>query len=253
MSKYHYVYRITNTQEKKQYYGVRSSKVEPKSDLGIKYFSSSSDKDFIKGQKENKSIFKYKVVKIFETRVEAINLEIKLHSKFNVGIDESFYNKSKQTSTGFDTSGTTYSHTEEAKEKIRKYRKTYKHTEETLQKMSLSLSGRVFSDEHIEKLKIAAKNREPMPEETKQKISDSISGCNHHLFGKTHTEETKQKMSLSQKGENNGMFGKTHTEETKRKISKPKPQAYIICPYCNKYGGASNMKRYHFDNCKLKT
>jgi hypothetical protein len=27
----------------------------------------------------------------------------------------------------------------------------------------------------------------------------------------------------------------------------------IICPYCNKIGGAGNMKRYHFDNCKHKT
>ena len=67
-NKHHYVYRITNTQEKKHYYGVRSSKVEPKSDLGINYFSSSTDKQFIKEQKENKRVFKYKVVKQFDSR-----------------------------------------------------------------------------------------------------------------------------------------------------------------------------------------
>ena len=30
------------------------------------------------------------------------------------------------------------------------------------------------------------------------------------------------------------------------------PQKQIMCPYCNKSGGATNMKRYHFDNCKYK-
>ena len=95
----------THTKENKHYYGARSSKVEPKLDLGIKYFSSSTDKDFIKEQKENPQYYKYKVIKIFSTRVEAINMEIKLHTKFEVGFNESFYNKSKQSSSGFDTSG----------------------------------------------------------------------------------------------------------------------------------------------------
>ena len=92
MSKYHYVYRITNTQEKKHYYGARSSKIEPKLDLGIKYFSSSKDKDFIQEQKENKDIFKYKVIKIFQARKEADKHEIFLHNKFNVKSHKQFYN-----------------------------------------------------------------------------------------------------------------------------------------------------------------
>jgi len=24
-----------------------------------------------------------------------------------------------------------------------------------------------------------------------------------------------------------------------------------VCPHCNKKGGGGNMKRYHFNNCKL--
>ena len=31
--------------------------------------------------------------------------------------------------------------------------------------------------------------------------------------------------------------------------NKPKD---IICPHCNKKGSPSNMKRWHFDNCKFK-
>lgn len=94
MQKYHYVYRITNTKENKHYYGSRSSKVEPKLDLGIKYFSSSSDKEFKNEQKENKSIFKYKVIKIFETRKEANMYEHLLHTRFQVHVNKKFYNLS---------------------------------------------------------------------------------------------------------------------------------------------------------------
>jgi len=34
-----------------------------------------------------------------------MELEIKFHAKFNVGVNESFYNRAKQTSTGFDRTG----------------------------------------------------------------------------------------------------------------------------------------------------
>ena len=102
---YHYVYRITNTTENKHYYGKRSSKILPEKDLGVKYFSSSRDKLFIEEQKTNPQKYKYKIIKLFKTATEAVEFEIKLHRKFNVGINENFYNKSNQTSSGYDTTG----------------------------------------------------------------------------------------------------------------------------------------------------
>lgn len=155
MLKYHYVYRITNTQTNKHYYGVRSSKVEPKLDLGIKYFSSSTDKEFIKEQKENKSIFKYKIIKQFNSREEAVKLEIKLHSKFDVGLNESFYNRAKQTSTRFDTTG-------------------IKHTDEFREKNSVAQTGKTLSEEH--KIKIAISNTITKKD---PKIIEKFSGGNH--------------------------------------------------------------------------
>ena len=104
--KYHYTYRISNILIKKHYYGTRSSNLNPLDDLGVKYFSSSYDKEFIKDQKLNPQNYKYKVIKTFKTRKEATGLEIKLHNKFNVGVNEKFYNRAKQTSTGFDITGT---------------------------------------------------------------------------------------------------------------------------------------------------
>ncbi len=29
-------------------------------------------------------------------------------------------------------------------------------------------------------------------------------------------------------------------------------QPKLNCPYCNLTGGSSNMKRYHFNNCKQR-
>jgi hypothetical protein len=88
----------------------------------------------------------------------------------------------------------------------------------------------------------------------------------HPNFGKTpwnkgilHTQKAKAKMSASNKGKTKN---KPKSEKTKLKISiammgklspiKDKPQTKITCPHCDKTGGESNMKRYHFDNCKFR-
>ena len=104
--KYNYVYRITNNVKHKHYYGVRSCDCLPILDLGVKYFSSSRDKDFLNEQKLTPDVFKYKIIKVFSSRLEALKLEILLHKKFEVGKSKSFYNKSKQTRLSFDTTGT---------------------------------------------------------------------------------------------------------------------------------------------------
>ncbi len=101
MKKYYYVYRITNIKENKHYYGSRTSIKSPKEDLGVVYFSSSSDKDFINDQKINKENYKYIIVRCFDNRKDSILFEMFLHNKFNVAKNENFYNKSHQTSTGF--------------------------------------------------------------------------------------------------------------------------------------------------------
>lgn len=103
--KYHYTYRITNIKERMYYYGVRSCDCLPKEDIGIEYFSSFKKKEFIKDQKENPQDYKYKVIKIFSTRVEAVEHEIFLHKKFDVKLHQKFYNGANQTSTNFDTTG----------------------------------------------------------------------------------------------------------------------------------------------------
>lgn len=105
MKKYHYVYRITNKTEGMHYYGARSCNCLPKEDIGIKYFSSSTSKEFITHQKQNPKVYKYKVIKLFNTRVDAVEYEVYLHQRFNVKCHDKFYNKANQKSKKFDTTG----------------------------------------------------------------------------------------------------------------------------------------------------
>lgn len=115
---------------------------------------------------------------------------------------------------------------------------------------------------------------------SKKKISDKnkgkegLVGEKNGMYGKKHTEQTKQKISDSSpfKGTaGTGLHpasGRKMSEKQKeyyrqlytgKKIpvemldrwKKPKgPQQQLTCPHCNKTGGASNMKRYHFERCK---
>jgi hypothetical protein len=105
---YFFVYRITNIVTGKHYYGYKSSSKHPTEVIGKTYFSSMKGKEgeeFISNQKNNPQNFKYKIIKIFDDKNSALALEIKLHAKFNVAKNPKFYNRSNQTTTGFDTTG----------------------------------------------------------------------------------------------------------------------------------------------------
>ena len=223
--KYHYTYRITNKILKKHYYGVRTSKDKPELDLGIKYFSSSSDSDFIKDQNCNIQNYRYKILKVFKNRSDAGVMEIKLHEKFNVSANESFYNKCNSTSQMFTIEG-------------------LKHSDKTKSKMRNSKLGKPgpnkgvkFSKEHKQALSEAQKKRtddRSISEETKKKIAEANRG-------RKQSEETKKKRSESLKG-------RIISEEAKKKLSTPKER--VMCTVCGKIGGKPVMKRYHFEKCK---
>jgi len=71
----HYVYKITNHQNGMFYIGMRSCSKLPQDDLGIDYFSSSSNKMFISEQKENPQNFKYDILKTFKNPTDAKEFE----------------------------------------------------------------------------------------------------------------------------------------------------------------------------------
>lgn len=139
ITKFHYVYRITDLVNNKHYYGSRSCTRLPCEDLGIQYFSSSHDKQFILDQKNNSDNYRYKIIWICNTRKAALALEIKLHNKLDVGRNNAFYNLAKQTSTRFSTAGQTTP--DEIRRKIGDAGRGRKCTDETRRKMSNSLKG----------------------------------------------------------------------------------------------------------------
>ena len=85
-------------------------------------------------------------------------------------------------------------------------------------------------------------------------ISGELVGINH---GIKVSKQALIRQSLSRIG-NKNRLGIPHSEEAKRKIGissslalKGVPKKKIQCPHCGKIGGAGNMKRYHFEFCKL--
>lgn len=88
---------------------------------------------------------------------------------------------------------------------------------------------------------------------------------NKKIGGWKHSEKHKQRMSSIMSGRKQSLEhlanlsavrkGKKQSPEliAKRAAALRKPQKKISCPYCGKIGGAAGMKRYHFENCKLKS
>jgi hypothetical protein len=137
----------------------------------------------------------------------------------------------------------------------------YTHSAESNLKRSNKLKGKTFEERFgFERAK-----------EIKQKITNSLLGKPGGMLGKKHSEETKNKikesnalkmhetrikMSESRKGIK---FSEEHLKNLRatniRNAEKRKgiPLQKVECSYCNKIGGFNLMKRYHFENCKLKT
>jgi hypothetical protein len=279
---YHYTYLITNTTNQMKYIGVRSCSCLPENDDGYMGSSKILDEDMgIEPEAFTKTI-----IETFSTRETANADEQRLHEMYDVARNPLFYNL-VNAPMGFCMSGK--NHSPEARKKMSKSRSGDNHhmygkhlSSETKKKISESNKGKTHTEETKKQMSESSKGK-PCSEETRKKLSDSLKGKifspehrkkisenNVGMKGKKHSPETRKKMkeasmrknlspetlskmSKSQSGENNPMYGKSFSEEHKRKIGdaqKGVPQPKTTCPHCLKTGGESNMKRYHFNNCK---
>jgi len=217
--KYHYVYEITNIYNGMRYFGARTSKNLPRNDT--KYMGSSKSlKKAIK--EEGLSCFSKLVLAVFPTREKSLAYEVFLHKRFNVDKDPAFYNKARQTSTGFSFSASGPDHP-----KYGTHPKGRKLTEEEKEKLRLSA--------------IKANTGKKRSEESKQKQSNTTKGThmgeNHHMYGKHPKEKTRKKlsekrrkkirplefrknMSKARSGEKNPQYGKPLSQEHRDKIGK---------------------------------
>ena len=90
---------------------------------------------------------------------------------------------------------------------------------------------------------------------TQEQLTNLCAAAKKANTGRIHSQEEKDKRSKS-------MMGRIVTEETRAKIRlanigrevfmKGKHFPKVGCPHCNIIGGIIPMKRWHFDNCKLK-
>lgn len=147
----HYTYLIQHKHEDKRYIGVRSCECEPTEDKtywgSSKYLPADIHKIHVKI-----------ILKVHNTRKEALAHEIELHALNNVAQSDSYYNKALQTSVGFDTTGTklTAEHRQKCSNSLRGKRKPEGFGE----KVSKALTGTKKSKEHVQKLNEArARNK----------------------------------------------------------------------------------------------
>ena len=173
----HYTYFLTAKEPfngMKYYIGVRFCKVNPEED---KYLGSS------RVIKQNKIAVDKHILATWDTRQEAVSHEILLHDCFNVSTNKEFFNQSKQTALGFDTTG-----------------------------MLSPMKGKKHTLEAIEKMRESKLNQS---DETKQKISNTLKGHVAWNKGVSPTDDAKYKMSQAK-------LGKIYSIEHRLNISKAK-------------------------------
>lgn len=116
----------------------------------------------------------------------------------------------------------------------------------------------------ISKSKIGKKLK--LSDDARKKMSESRLGENNSFYGKTHTTDVKNLMKekakgrytidwfISKYGKEIGLVKRNEFLERSKhaaKLNKGVMKKEHICPKCNFKGRGGNMKRYHFDNCKI--
>jgi transcriptional regulator of NAD metabolism len=104
----YYTYLLINENNGMMYIGKRQCSCSPNDDTS--YMGSSK---YVPKEECDKI-----VLSCFDNHLDAVNEEIRLHNLYDVANNELFYNRSKQTSTKFDTTGFRFNLTEEQKKKI---------------------------------------------------------------------------------------------------------------------------------------
>ena len=125
-----------------------------------------------------------------------------------------------------------------------------KHTAESKAKISATNTGMLrnpHTEETKAKLKAARTLRPPTSDETRRRMSESLRGKNNPNFGRKATAEQREANSAARRAIPRSLDACAKHSATLKGIPKPK----LTCPHCGLTGGAPQLKRYHFDKCKL--
>jgi hypothetical protein len=199
----YFVYLTTNLLTGKQYVGDHSTDNSNDNYLG------SGKPYFERALKEyGKNNFKREILEFFPSKQEAFDAQEKYIKKYNTLVPNG-YNISPKGGYGVTKSCLS----ESTKKKIGDSSRGRIHSAES--KLKMGRKGRKVSKETKEKMKISAKNRPPISEQTRLKMK--IAKLNKRM-----EEKSKIKLSNSKKGNPSPMKGKKHSDETKLKMSLSK-------------------------------
>lgn len=82
---------------------------------------------------------------------------------------------------------------------------------------------------------------------------NGLSGAVRGIKVGPHTEKRKKNISIGRTSKENIAWNKGIQWSEKTKVNMRKPKVKATCPHCLKIGGANNMYRYYFDNCKQRS
>ena len=188
---YHYTYLLQNIDDGLFYIGVRSCNCLPEND---EYQGSAKTVS-----KQYKQRCQKYILATHSTRKEAIAHEIYLHDLYDVARNPCFFNKAKQTSSSFDTTGLRsprkgVSLTPETKEKLRQANLGKKQSAETIKKRSEKLKGHQVSAET--RTKIGAKNSKILLGRKKSVEEKYTNVTNHTVYLFIHTNGFEELLTL---------------------------------------------------------
>lgn len=224
-----YIYKWTHIPTAKWYIGVRTKKgCHP--DDG--YICSSK---IVKPMIKNSPNEWHREILHIGSPEEMIKLEATILTELDAKNNSNSYNL--QNGDGnFTTAGLTLP--VEWANKISKANLGKKRSEESKENYKRANRKKAQDPEYRKKL------QKPKAEGHKQKVSAA-------LKGKQKTEEHKLAISVARKGKKTGPCSDKRKEAIRKALKGKHTLPLTICPHCN-FEGRSNMKRWHFDNCKAK-
>ena len=286
--KYHYTYIITNKETGMKYFGVRSCDCTPDTDIYMgssKYLKADINKLGV-------DRFKKEIHGIWNTREIANKVEEEYLKKVDAKNNPKYYNKAnshKDLYFDYDSLSDKEKEavinrlleaagTEEAKAKMKaSLKETWaKHKDKLVAKIHHKDRNYNNQIKLLEGKRGTGKSKLKGSDRTEaQKLSDKTKDNSHLYSAKaiaksaaTRTGKKRPEHSKAMLGRKsmikNGIQINVPIDEIDKYLSdgwvlgskqkgKPKgQQKKLTCPHCGKFGGTSNMRRYHMDNCKFK-
>lgn len=254
---YYFFYKTTNLINNKIYYGVHTT-----NNLNDGYLGSGKwlKRAFKKYGKEN---FHIEILKFFKCKSDMFDYEKEFITEEIIN-DKNTYNLTKGGRGGYNDI------TDDGKERISKHRKN-KVVAKDKNGIIEVVSKEIFdsSNEYQGHTKgyVVAKDKNGNVVRTKindpryiqgdiEPLSKGIVIAKNLITGKI-LSVTKEQFE-NDPNLVGSTYGSKQTKESnlKRSIKQkgiPKPRYKVTCPHCEKIGDVTNMKRWHFDNCKNKT